>query len=180
MKLLFLGTLLLIIGTLPSGCSQKTWIDESPAPTYAIETAGEGDHVWVEEDDEGARIIIESEKGIGSTTISSTAGSLPGKLIIELRLSGLEQFEFAYADTVVSISVSSGADHTVHESVKTPAGEQAIAQDSPFWMEVVREAPAGSEGSKITETGYFQVTSPQDFAEGRYDTVSMHWIDFYR
>ena len=61
-------------------------------------------------------IDITSPTGIGSTRIEKTSGEWSPKIVMRLRVKGLESFKFRYADTIIDVNVSSHGDQIVTET----------------------------------------------------------------
>jgi hypothetical protein len=154
----------------------------SDAPTFRIATEGEGNQITVHVSDETAMFEVRSERGIGSASAERISGESPGRIVIRLYLRGLEKLDFTYANTVVTVSVSSHGDYAVSESVRTEGTgpEKPIGQDSPYWMKVDVVVPSGQTGPETPPPSYFEVEVPGDFMKGGYRAFSIDWIDFYR
>jgi hypothetical protein len=111
---------------------------------------------------------ISSQTGIGSAEVKLVHGQMPETILFQMYLNGLEEFTFAYDNTVITTSVSSTGEHTVLQTV-TQAGEtQTVTEDSDFYMPI------------RVETNYFEIEVPPDFHAGGYDDFAISWIDFYR
>ena len=149
------------------------------APSYRISVGESGDQVTAQSNGPETLIEVRSETGIGSAEVEQISGESPSKVLIRLFLNGLEEFDFAYDDTRVVVSVSSHGDNGVSQSLLRPgSSETSIGPDSPYWMpvQVVTDPVSGSQ----KPTGAFEVQAPQDYIQGKYRAFSMRWIDFYR
>jgi hypothetical protein len=123
---------------------------------------------------------IHSDSGIGSVDVSGLAG--PEVVLLQLHVSGLEQFRFLYGSTEVEASVSSRGSPVVMQSVTQQGGEaEPIDEESPYWLGIELVVGNGDPVVSIPmEDGYFQVTPPIDFAYARPSSFTLSWIDFYR
>jgi hypothetical protein len=147
-------------------------------PSYAIAVSGNGNRVTATSNEGETVFEIRSDTGLGSAEIEQISGQPPSKLIMQLHLRGLEEFDFKYGDVTVRLAVSSHGDNAVSEQVlRDGSGETPIGPDSPYWMPV--EVVTAS-GSSDQATGFFSVQAPVDYVQGKYRAFSMKWIDFYR
>jgi hypothetical protein len=134
-----------------------------------------GDRVLVTAGVDGVIFDVWSETGIGGASASLAAGEMPQSILFRLHLRGLEQMTFAFDDTVVSLSVPSGGDRPVLQSVVVNGDEMPITPQSPYWMAVTQvQSDAGAAN------GYFQVAAPQAFFDASATRFKISWIDFYR
>jgi hypothetical protein len=146
---------------------------------YSISVDGNGNRVVPHSDGPETLFDVMSETGIGSAAVEQTSGESPAKILIRLHLSGLEEFDFEYGDTTVTVSVSSHGDQKVSERMRAAgSGEIPIGPESPYSMPVRVVTSSGSGSGSAT--GYFEVQAPQDYIQGQQRAFSMRWIDFYR
>jgi hypothetical protein len=110
-------------------------------------------------------IDITSPTGIGGATIEKTGGQWPPKIIMRLRVKGLESFKFRYADTTIDVSVSSHGDNTVREESSTNG---PLKPGDLEWITVTRGE------------GYFDLAAPASFLDSGANQFTSEWIDFYR
>jgi hypothetical protein len=146
---------------------------------YSISVDGDGNRVVPHEAESETLFEVRSETGIGSAAVEQTSGAAPAKILIRLYLAGLEEFDFEYGETVVTLSVSSHGDQAVTERLRTAgSGEIPIGPESPYSMPVrVVTTPDSNSQSPIA---YFEVQAPQDYIQGQHRAFSIRWIDFYR
>jgi len=110
-------------------------------------------------------IDITSPTGIGSAAIEKTAGQWPAKVVMRLRVKGLESFKFQYADIRIDVSVSSHGDNAVREESTTSGTLR----------------PGDSEWIAVTlGEGYFDLEAPADFLKSGESQFTIEWIDFDR
>lgn len=110
-------------------------------------------------------IDITSPTGIGGATIEKTSGQWPPKIVLRLRVKGLESFKFRYADATIDVSVSSQGNNAVREESSVTGPLQA---GDPEWIEVTRGE------------GYFDLQAPPAFLQSGESKFTIEWIDFYR
>jgi hypothetical protein len=113
-------------------------------------------------------IDITSPTGIGSARIEKTSGKWLPKIVMRLRVMGLESFKFRYADTIVDVNVSSHGDQTVSETYQQGGQTGVIKAGDPYWIVVTRGA------------GYFDLEAPANFFKSGENKFTIDWIDFYR
>jgi hypothetical protein len=143
-----------------------------------VKAEGEGNSLTVKSEGDAVTVDVRSRSGIGRATVEHASGPAPKKIIVQLRLKGLEEFRLAYGQTVITARVSSSDSRNITQSVDPPGGgERPITPDSPHWMEI----KVVSDQSRIPlEQGHFEITLPKDvFGKGRR-SFSIRWIDFYR
>ncbi len=167
-----------LAGGLLAACAQPLIVGPAnggAAPEFAVAVDKPGDRMTVTADADRTIFDVWSPSGIGSAGVRLAAGDMPPSVVMRFHLRGLEQMTFSYGDTIVTLSVPSGGDAPVLQSVLQAGQEQSIGPESPYWMEVVQMEPSdGSDG------GYFQVTAPQAFSTSPATNFTMGWIDFYR
>jgi hypothetical protein len=112
-------------------------------------------------------IDITSPTGIGGATIEKVSGAWPPKIIMRLRLKGLEDFKFTYGATTVEINVSSTT-QTVRETLIAAGQTSALSAGDAHWMAV------------SSNPGYYDIEAPADFFKSGENTFTIEWIDFYR
>jgi hypothetical protein len=110
-------------------------------------------------------IDVTSPTGIGGAAIEKTAGQWPPRIVMRLRVKGLEGFKFRYADTIIDVSVSSHGDQAVREESNTSGTLQ------PGDMEWIAVTPG---------EGYFDLEAPANFLKSGENQFTIEWIDFYR
>lgn len=164
-------SLALLLG-LP-GCAGEAGRD----PAYRVGDLQDGDEVLVTTAGREVVFDIYSKKGIGSAEIVRTGGPAPETILLRFHLSGLEELRLTYADTQVTVHVSSLDDTGVSQEVRLPGGEtQAIGPGSPYWMAV--RIP-DDQRPALTDSR-IEVTAPGAFFASDALSISLRWIDFYR
>jgi hypothetical protein len=131
------------------------------------------------------RTMIEvlSPGGIGSADFEITSGPVPERISLRFLLKGLEQLEFAYGETTVTLSVSSGPGREVRESIRlsnSVAEQQLLSPDSPYWMAVSITPGASLPPTVAAQDGTIEVQAPEDFLRSSRRSFSIRWVDFFR
>lgn len=148
-------------------------------PAFDVATTKPDTRVSIEWKEDTAYFDIMSESGIDSTRVRVTAGDVPNKIVLRLRLKGLESLKFAYATNEIQVSVSSSGEHSVSENARlnNATQEQELSSASEFWMptEIVSQAT-----TIPLQDGYFQIELPRAFYASDVREFSIEWIDFYR
>lgn len=127
-----------------------------------------------------ATIDVHSESGIGSADVAIASATLPKQIVLRLHLRGLEEFQFAFDNTIVIASLSSMGDGVVRESFTTTGntdGTQPIDSTSPYWMDV---RVVAADRKIPLKDGYIEVTAPKHFFEGGFGKFRISWVDFFR
>lgn len=143
-------------------------------PQFQIATDKPDDVVTAAMDGERLLVDVQSASGIGSAGVRAADGAMPADVSMRFHLRGLEQMTFAFGDAIVKLSVPSGGDRPVIQSVVEGGQESPITPASPYWMEVTQTAAAGSAEA------IFEVAAPQAFSDSPTANFTIGWIDFYR
>ncbi len=146
----------------PAAPAEPQFVVATDKPDNVVETVVEDGRLLVD---------VQSASGIGSAAVRLISGQMPPHLLLSLHLRGLEQMTFAFGDAVVRLSVPSGGDRPVLQSVTLAGQESEITPASPYWMEVTAPATGGDP---------YEVASPPAFAASPPADFTVGWIDFYR
>jgi hypothetical protein len=141
---------------------------------FQIATDKEDNVVTATMDGERLLVDVQSASGIGSAGIRAADGQMPPAVLMRFHLRGLEQMTFAFGDAIVKLSVPSGGDRPVTQSVVEQGQESPITPESPYWMEAAQMTAEGSADS------VFEITSPPAFSTSPTASFTIGWIDFYR
>lgn len=126
-------------------------------------------------------IDVTSVSGIGTAEIKRHTDSWPQAVVLRLHLQGLEQFEFMYADTAVTLAISSQQDQQLQQSVRQiNNAAEPLNPISDFWMQTEIVNAAGSPGTIPLSDGSINVHVPQDFLDKNDESFTVSWIDFFR
>jgi len=139
--------------------------------------------ITVHSEGERALLDIFSASGVGSAELEITSPALPRHLLMRFHLRGLEELRFAYAETVITASLSSTQEQKIQQSLSSPgvpAMAEAITSEQPQWMKM-RLVPAGNASSDSGRPpGVIEVEAPRSFIAAGHRRMTIHWIDFYR
>ncbi len=148
-------------------------------PRFKITTKRANDRVAVKSENDTALFDIRSPSGVGSATIERTAVQWPSKVVVQLRLSGLESFQLATDKLRLEASVSSqDGDVRLWKDGKEDA---LLNSKSAYWMEIRRKDSDGKQTKAMPlKDGYFEMQLPNKLFEGNPKLIALNWIDFYR
>lgn len=146
---------------------------------FKITTKRSDDRVEVKSNDDKTLFVIRSPFGISNATIERTAEKWPDKVMIQLRLNGLERFKVSTDKLKLEASVSS------HDGSirlwKEGEEDSPLHSTSPYWMEIKILDSDGEPTKAIPlKDGYFEMELPKKFVEGNPKWLKVEWIDFYR
>jgi len=161
------------------GCGTAVSPASSPA-SYQISTSRPADKVTAVPGEGEVVFDVFSPSGIGRAEISQPDGRWPERIELRLHLRGLESLSVTYGDVVVQTAVSSTGDHTVRQTVKSPAQTVPVPAQGTRYETTVELVTATGKVSIPLEDGYFALRLPPDFHEGAYTAFTVEWIDFYR
>jgi hypothetical protein len=155
-------------------------VSAQEVPVFQVKAEGDGANATISIQDKTAVLDIHSRSGIGSATIERVSGPAPEKIVVRLRLKGLEEFRLSYDRTVIIARVSSSDSRNITQSVDPPGGdERSLTPDSPHWMEI-RIVSDQSPPRIPLRQGSFEITLPKDVLGKGRRSFSIRWIDFYR
>ncbi len=126
-------------------------------------------------------IDITSVSGIGTAEIKRNIDSWPQDVVLRMHLKGLEQFEFMYADTAVTLAISSQQDQYMQQSVRQiNKAAEPLNPTSDFWMQTEIVNADGTPGTIPLTDGSINIHVPQDFLDKNSESFTVSWIDFFR
>lgn len=153
--------------------------DAAAAEPFKIATRRADDRVEVKSHGDEVTFIVRSPFGIGDATIERTHSAWPAKVTVQLHLKGLEHFKVSTNEVALEASLSRpGGDVRLWKD-----GHEDILLDSkspfyiPFRMLHANGQPAGTQ---TLASDYIEALLPQAFLEGNPQSITLHWIDFYR
>jgi hypothetical protein len=152
-------------------------------PRFTVSAEGDGASLTVSDEGETIILDVRSRSGIGRATVKMVAGKLPEKIVLRLRVKGLEEFRLLHnlsrdgAEIIARVSSSDGG---VTQSLRSRDGdEQPITSASPRWLAI--RIVSDSAAPRIPlEQGHFEIILPRDFLREADRAFSIRWIDFYR
>jgi hypothetical protein len=146
---------------------------------FRITTKRSDDHMDVNSKDDKTLFVISSPFGISNAIIERTKDAWPDKVLIRLRLKGLENLKLSTDELRLEASVSS------HDGSirlwKDWNEDSPLVSNSPYWMEI-RILDSDGEPAKAIplKNGYFEMQLPKKFFDGNPKSFKVEWIDFYR
>jgi hypothetical protein len=152
-------------------------VDETPP--FKIETKRTDDRVEVKSENDKVIFDVRSPSGISRATIERTTEQWPKKILIRLRLKGLENFNVSTEKLKLEASVSSQNG----ESKLWKDGKEDMPLDSksPYWMEIrLMESDGNPTKALPLKAGYFEMQLPKELFEVNPKSIALNWIDFYR
>lgn len=153
---------------------------DSPATegklALGITTKKTEDRVEVETKADTATLTLTSPSGIGTAAISLKQGQWPHKVVLRLRLKGLESFTISNGKVAIGAAVSSHGDQGPRVYRKDGGQEIPVQKSDPHWMEI---KVVGGEKAPLKD-GYFEVVLPEALLRDGPKTLTVRWIDFYR
>jgi hypothetical protein len=160
----------------------RTGHTEGPPPPFRVTTRKADDRVRVRIQGERAVLTVTSPSGIGGSKIANDGERWPGKIILRLRLHGLERLQIGNGKELITASISSNGDHpTILSLMEEGKEEVPIDRSSPFWTEIrILDAQDHPAGKIPLEDGVFEVTVPRPLVASNPPTLTLDWIDFYR
>lgn len=144
---------------------------------FHVTTQRDTDKVEVKVEQGRAIFAVHSPSGIGWACIARCGDSWPDTVRVRLQLKGLESFRAVSGRVTLHASVSR---HAVR-LWKDDREEVLLDRTSPYWMEIRRIGVSGQPAQAIPpERGYFELDLPKAFFAHQPQSVTIHWIDFYR
>jgi hypothetical protein len=151
----------------------------------------DGDRVEVEVHGDQHLVIIHSPRGISEVTLQRLGETWPERVVVQMRLKGLESLTVSGGEMAVQAAVSTGRDRaairqwpvpdeqvalTADEQVALTADEQvALTANDPLWLDL-RIIPGGQAE---TVRG-FEWTVPWGLQQVNPRELRVNFIDFYR
>jgi len=155
----------------------STYAEDSPP--FKITTKRTDDRVEVKFENDKVVFDIRSPVGISSATIERITERWPDKVVIQLRLKGLENFKASTQMLNLEASVSSqNGDVRLWKDGKE---DSPLDSNGPYWMEIRMMDSDGKPAKAFPlKDGYFEMQLPQKFFDGNPRSFKLEWIDFYR
>lgn len=117
----------------------------------------------------GETLTIRSPSGIGGVDLERAGDRWPDRLVVRLRLKGLESIKLSNGTARVSGSTSAQGEASPRFSlVRNDQDAQPIDKSSPYFV-VIRAIDGG-----------FEFDLPEAFFGSNPNRVTVEWVDFYR
>ena len=150
--------------------------DAASAPAFDIKCSKNGDAITVKTEGDKTILDITSLSGIGGATIERKAEHWPDRLVLRLRLLGLE-----------SLAISAGSVKLIGGHLKQLSlwkGDKEgpeVTRNSPYWMDITAMDADGKPAMGWPgEGGWLEMTIPKALLTDQAKTLTLGWIDFYR
>jgi len=152
-----------------------------PLPQFKVTTRRPNDVVAVFPGKNRVKFDIRSPFGISQATIERLEKSWPEKVVVALRLKGLESF--AVSNDKIKIEGAAGI-QAGQPMIRQWQGkeEDTLDDKSPFWIQVFIRDAKGRPATSIPldDKGYFLLELPGAFFASNPRAITVHWIDFWR
>ena len=170
----------LIVGIWLAGCAIANANPGGQATVLEVLAQGQDDRIDVSVKDRTAYLDVHSGSGIGSAQIKLVSGGPLEQIFLRLHLKGLEELRITDEPMAMILRVSSGENPVVMQSVIDESGEELqIAPGQPNWIDF--QIVANQPSPRIPlEQGYFELLLPAEMLNSGDQSVSIHWIDFFR
>ncbi len=146
---------------------------------FKITTKRSDDRVEVKSQDDKTLFVIRSPFGISNATVERITEQWPDKVVIQMRLKGLEGFKLSSGDIKLEASVSS---HDVSVRLwKDGQEDSPLDSKSPYWLEIKILDSDGKPTKAIPlKDGSFEMQLSKRFFEDNPKSFKVEWVDFYR
>lgn len=146
---------------------------------FMITTKRVDDRIELKVQDGKAIFVVRSPIGISQATIQRSVDQWPDKVVVQLRLKGLENFKVSNDKVKLEASVSS---HDGSFRLWMNGEEHSpLDSQSPYWM-IPKILDSDEKPTKTIplKDGCFELTIPKKFFESNSKSFKIEWIDFYR
>jgi hypothetical protein len=158
--------------------SQPVNAQEQAEPVFSVSAKNSDDQIVFQYINNTTTIEINSPFGISSAIFKLVSGVMPERIVVQLRLKGLEEFRLISDQVTIAASVSSGEGFKAQSQRKISGNsEQVMLAFDPLWLDI--EIISDSEQIPL-EAGYFEIIFPKEFVQETGNSFEMQWIDFYR
>lgn len=145
-----------------------------------ITTRKEQDVVTARSGSDAVIYTVSSPSGIGGATISPRK-EWPKKVVLRLKLRGLESLKISNGRVQLQASVLSHSGNPTLLSIKEERKERQVEAGSPYWTTIQAFQADGKPAQGLPgENGYFEVELPVALFAGQPKSLTIDWIDFYR
>ena len=146
---------------------------------FKITTKRSDDRIEVKSQDDKTVFVVRSPVGISNATIERTTEQWPDKVMIQLRLKGLESVKLSSGNTKLEASVSS---HDGDVRLWKDGKEDSLLESkSSYWMEIkILDSDSKPTKAIPLKDGYFEMQLSKRFFEDNPMLLKVEWVDFYR
>lgn len=127
---------------------------------------------------DGATVIdISDPGGIGRAELKRSGKKWPEKLVLRLRLKGLESLKVTVGENKLGWWVAADPAVKTYMSQWVDGKETSLTSESPWWSEVKRVDVSTKSPRK---EGYFELTLPARMFAENPEIMHIAWVDFFR
>jgi hypothetical protein len=144
---------------------------------YQLTTGHDDTGVKVSLVDQALVLDITSPRGIDHLHVRREKAAWPDKLVVRLRLKGLEQFVIAADAKSFAWSVPSHGEPNSRMMRFVAKEELPVAIEDPCFAAI--RIVAKNHAIPLND-GYFELTFPTKCLDGNPEQIKFRWIDFYR
>lgn len=155
---------------------------EKPKQPADLEAVGahEGTKSSIVTTAEQTIVDIRCERGIDRCELKRLRDAWPAKVVLHLRLSGLESLQVSHGNASLSWSVSSTGDPSSNCAYSSGKRVVQLQPGDPLYSAAALVSEKENAAPKIPLQGYFAITIPGKFLESNPEQLRIQWIDFYR
>ena len=154
---------------------------DKPTPQFNITTQRPDDKVAFKTEGDKTEFTIRSPFGISNAVIQRMGEKWPKAIVLRLHLKGLESLRIQNDKWTLAAAVSSHRETPRVRLWKDKKEDHPIDTKSPYWMQILT---LGSDRKPTTDVplneGYFEMQLPVALFEDNPESITIHWIDFYR
>lgn len=161
------------------GLSWFATVREDEPDEFRITTFRDDDRVSVKSTKGHAEFEVRSPRGISRATIRRTADRWPEKILFRLRLNGLENFKIETDALTIAGAVSS-SDGEIRQWIVAKE-EVQLHPKHRYWSEIgILDRDEQRTRTLPLKDGCFEIRLPKSLLESNPESLTLHWIDFYR
>ena len=151
--------------------------DDSEPAMYEVRTKKPADHVEAHIGENAVIFAVHSPSGIGGATIAVVKEPWPENVAVRFHLRGLESFSISHGKMKLTGSVLSHSGNPGY--LELTEDDQERKQEPGTLIRVFDSQGKPAKGLP-GERGYFEIALPKALFEGRSNSLTLQWIDFYR
>jgi hypothetical protein len=146
-----------------------------------VTTKRKDDRVEVKAEKDKAVFDVESPFGISQAVIERQGEKWPKAVVLRLHLKGLEHFRASNGKVTLSAAVSIQDGKKQVRLWQDGKEDAPLDRKSPLWADIRIVGGDGKPAKALPlKDGYFEIVLPGALFEGNPESVTLHWIDFYR
>jgi hypothetical protein len=147
-------------------------------PNFKMTARKDDDSMEAKMEKDIAIVVVNSASGISAGTIERQDEKWPEKVVLRMKLKGMESFNVSNGKVALNAAVSSPL--KVRQWKDGKESDELDAK-SEYWMDIRALSAEGKPVKQIPlADGYFEVALPKAFFEGNPKSITLKWIDFHR